>query len=145
MAPSPQRGGNFFQPITNREAIFWVLSSGKVFPDWQQELWIYCMMTYNLQRWVQSGFSALPCTWQRCCVYIYALSACIHECKHALLSSYRFASLFVKAFCRLHMPALGVVVPSLWDDMKANSTGLVTLQAEEQAGTCSPTGSAACV
>ncbi|KAA8592291.1 hypothetical protein FQN60_017746 [Etheostoma spectabile] len=67
MAPSPQRGGNFFQPIVNR------------------------------------------------------------------------------AFCCLHMPVLGVVVPSPRDDMKANSTGLVTLQAEEHAGTCPPTGSAAYV
>lgn len=101
MAPSLQRGGNFFQPIVNREAIFWVLSSGKVFP----ELGIYCddLCEVDFLRCRVHAKGVL---------YIYALSACIHECKHTLLQSYSFVSLFVKAFCRLHMPVLGVVVPS---------------------------------
>lgn len=112
MASCPQRGGTFFQPIANREAIFWVLSSGKVVPDWQQELGIYSTINFNLQRWVQSEFSALPFICKGCCIY----NMCMHPWRQARST----ARLCVKAFCCLHMPALGVVVPSPWNDMKAS-------------------------
>lgn len=115
MAPCLQRGGTYFHPIANREAIFWVLSSGKVVPDWQQELGIYFKLYYSLQRWVQKEWMALLCTCQRC-----TKCTSIHAYKHTLLPSHRFVSLCALAFCCLHMPVLGVVVPSPWDDMKTS-------------------------
>lgn len=107
MALSPQRGGTFLQPIVNREAILWVLSSGKVVPDWQPDLGIYCLQRRAL----------------------------------AQLTSHRFVSLCILAFCCLHMPALGVVVPEMTWRPVSKFNRFSHTQVEEHAETCSPFGS----